>query len=54
MRLGVSWSEISQGISKIGVSNENLLCSTGNYSVLHGDLNGKEIQKGRDSVYTYS
>ena len=27
------------------IANENRLCSTGNYSVLGGDLNGKEIQK---------
>ena len=25
--------------------NENVLCSTGNYSMLCGDLNRKEIQK---------
>ena len=28
------------------VTNENLLHSTGNYSMLRSDLNGKEIQKG--------
>ena len=33
---------IKQGI------NENLLYSTGKYSVLSGDLNGKEIQKRGD------
>ena len=31
--------------------NENLPCSTGNYSVLYGDLNGKEIQNGGMCIY---
>ena len=32
------------------ITSENLLCSPGNsiYSVLYGDLNGKEIQKRGD------
>ena len=35
------------------VTNEKLLYSTGNYSVLHSDLSGKEIQKrGAICVHT--
>jgi len=34
------------------ITNENRLCSTGNYSVLGGHLNGKEIQKKLRYVYT--
>ena len=36
------------------VTNEKLLYSTGNYSMLHSDLSGKEIQKKRGYMCTYS
>ena len=36
------------------ITKGNLPYSTENYSVLYGDLNGKEIQKGGIYLYIYS
>ena len=49
MRLGVSWSELSQGISKPCVSNENLLHSTGNSAQRSWEGNPK--RKGYAHTY---
>ena len=40
-------------LCKKQVTNENLLCSTGNYSTLCGDLNGKEIPLKKEGIYVY-
>ena len=53
---GMNW-EIRIDISTIDrmhkITHERLLHSTGDYSVLCGDLNGKEIQKSGDMcIYT--